>query len=170
MIFSGDSIDKKIAKLDQDLMKLKNQMKTMRNGPAKNNVKQKALRILKQKRMYENQRENIAQQSFNMDQVHFKVFYWKVNFFLMWIHLYFKRIDRTVQILNILQIILVLILLDWSLNCYNHLKKLSLLKNRISHWFRIFGQISDPAFIQKLNTNLSTQWPRPDHLRITDTI
>ena len=50
-------------------MKLKNQMKTMRNGPAKNNVKQKALRILKQKRMYENQRENIAQQSFNMDQV-----------------------------------------------------------------------------------------------------
>ena len=52
-------------------MKLKNQMKTMRNGPAKNNVKQKALRILKQKRMYENQRENIAQQSFNMDQVHF---------------------------------------------------------------------------------------------------
>ena len=69
--FSGDSIDKKIQKLDQDLMKLKNQMKTMRNGPAKNNVKQKALRILKQKRMYENQRENIAQQSFNMDQVHF---------------------------------------------------------------------------------------------------
>ena len=75
LIFSGDSIDKKIAKLDQDLMKLKNQMKTMRNGPAKNNVKQKALRILKQKRMYENQRENIAQQSFNMDQVHFKVFH-----------------------------------------------------------------------------------------------
>ena len=71
--FSGDSIDKKIQKLDQDLMKLKNQMKTMRNGPAKNNVKQKALRILKQKRMYENQRENIAQQSFNMDQVHFRL-------------------------------------------------------------------------------------------------
>ena len=71
--FSGDSIDKKIQKLDQDLMKLKNQMKTMRNGPAKNNVKQKALRILKQKRMYENQRENIAQQSFNMDQVRFRL-------------------------------------------------------------------------------------------------
>lgn len=43
----------------------------MRNGPAKNNVKQKAMRILKQKRMYENQRENIAQQSFNMDQVRY---------------------------------------------------------------------------------------------------
>ena len=41
----------------------------MRDGPAKNNLKQKALRILKQKRMYENQRENIQQQSWNMDQV-----------------------------------------------------------------------------------------------------
>ena len=46
-------------------------MKTMRDGPAKNNVKQKAMRILKQKRMYENQRENIQQQSWNMDQVPF---------------------------------------------------------------------------------------------------
>ena len=62
-------------------MKLKNQMKTMRNGPAKNNVKQKALRILKQKRMYENQRENIAQQSFNMDQVHFSVIYNNVKLY-----------------------------------------------------------------------------------------
>ena len=44
-------------------------MKTMRDGPAKNNVKQKAMRILKQKRMYENQRENVQQQSWNMDQV-----------------------------------------------------------------------------------------------------
>merc|ERR1712141_642473 len=69
----GDSIDKKIAKLDADLMKLKNQMKTMRNGAAKNNVKQKAMRILKQKRMYENQRENIAQQSFNMDQANYTI-------------------------------------------------------------------------------------------------
>ena len=41
----------------------------MRDGPAKNNLKQKALRILKQKRMYENQRENVQQQSWNMDQV-----------------------------------------------------------------------------------------------------
>ena len=41
----------------------------MRDGPAKNNVKQKAMRILKQKRMYENQRENVQQQSWNMDQV-----------------------------------------------------------------------------------------------------
>merc|ERR1712176_22537 len=69
----ADSIDKKIAKLDGDLAKLKNQMKTMRDGPAKNNVKQKAMRILKQKRMYENQRENIQQQSWNMDQTNYTI-------------------------------------------------------------------------------------------------
>ena len=45
-------------------------MKKMRDGPAKNQVKSKALRVLKQKRMYENQREQLTQQSFNMDQVY----------------------------------------------------------------------------------------------------
>lgn len=40
----GETIDKKIAKLDADLIKLKDQMKTMREGPTKNMVKQKALR------------------------------------------------------------------------------------------------------------------------------
>ena len=69
----ADSIDKKIAKLDGDLAKLKNQMKTMRDGPGKNQVKAKAMRILKQKRMYENQRENIQQQSWNMDQTNYTI-------------------------------------------------------------------------------------------------
>lgn len=39
-----DSVEKKIAKLDQELVKYKDQMKKMREGPAKNAVKQKALR------------------------------------------------------------------------------------------------------------------------------
>lgn len=39
-----ESVDKKIAKLDQELAKYKDQMKKMRDGPAKNSVKQKALR------------------------------------------------------------------------------------------------------------------------------
>lgn len=63
-----ESIDKKVAKLDQELAKYKDQMKKMRDGPAKNTVKQKALRVLKQKRMYENQRDQMMQQSFNMEQ------------------------------------------------------------------------------------------------------
>lgn len=69
----GESIEKKIAKLDAELAKIKNQMKKMRNGPSKNMLKQKALKILKQKRMYEGQRENLMQQSFNMEQVNFTV-------------------------------------------------------------------------------------------------
>jgi len=67
----ADSIDKKIAKLDADLVKYKDQMKKMREGPAKNAVKQKALNILKQRKMYENQRGNLMTQSFNMEQTNF---------------------------------------------------------------------------------------------------
>lgn len=47
----ADSIDKKIQRLEQELVKYKDQMKKMRDGPAKNAVKQKALRVLKQKKM-----------------------------------------------------------------------------------------------------------------------
>jgi charged multivesicular body protein 5 len=64
----AESIDKKIAKLDQEIAKYADQMKKMRDGPAKNTVKQKALRILKQKKAYENQREMLGNQSFNIEQ------------------------------------------------------------------------------------------------------
>uniref|UniRef100_A0A2A4J6Q2 Uncharacterized protein n=1 Tax=Heliothis virescens TaxID=7102 RepID=A0A2A4J6Q2_HELVI len=43
-------------------------MNKMREGPAKNSVKQKAMRVLKQKKMYEQQLENLRAQSFNMDK------------------------------------------------------------------------------------------------------
>lgn len=68
-----ESIEKKIARLDGELVKYKDQMKKMREGPAKNQLKQKALRILKQKRMYENQRDQLSQQSFNMEQSNFAI-------------------------------------------------------------------------------------------------
>lgn len=48
----AESIDKKIAQLDNELRKYKDQMKKMREGPAKNAVKQRALRLLKQRKMY----------------------------------------------------------------------------------------------------------------------
>lgn len=67
----GESIDKKISKLDAELVKLRDQMSKMREGPSKNMVKQKALRVLKQKRMYENQKGQLDQQAFNMDQSNF---------------------------------------------------------------------------------------------------
>ncbi|KAG1691852.1 Charged multivesicular body protein 5 [Nymphon striatum] len=67
----GDSIEKKIQKLDVELVKYKDQMKKMRDGPSKNMVKQKAMRVLKQKKMYEQQRESLMQQSFNMEQANY---------------------------------------------------------------------------------------------------
>jgi charged multivesicular body protein 5 len=64
----AESIDKKVARLDQELAKYSEQMKKMREGPAKNAVKQKALRVLKQKKQYEGQREMLSNQSFNIEQ------------------------------------------------------------------------------------------------------
>ncbi|XP_077410595.1 charged multivesicular body protein 5 [Vanacampus margaritifer] len=69
----SESVDKKIARLDAELVKYKDQMKKMRDGPSKNMVKQKAMRILKQKRMYEGQRDNLMQQSFNMEQTNYTI-------------------------------------------------------------------------------------------------
>lgn len=69
----GESLDKKIGRLDMELKKYKDQMKKMRDGPAKNQVKQKAMRVLKQKKMYENQRDQLSQQSFNLEQQNFAV-------------------------------------------------------------------------------------------------
>lgn len=66
-----ESFDKKIQMLDAELFKYKEQMKKMRDGPAKTSVQQKALRVLRQKKQYEQQRENLMQQSFNLDQTNF---------------------------------------------------------------------------------------------------
>jgi len=59
---------KKVARIDGELNKYKQQMSKMREGPAKNAVKQKALRLLKQKKQYEAQAENMRNQSFKMEQ------------------------------------------------------------------------------------------------------
>nr|CAD7405551.1 unnamed protein product [Timema cristinae] len=67
----AESIDKKVARLDAELKKYKDQMKKMRDGPAKNTVKQKALRVLKQRKMYEQQSDNLRQQAFNMEQANY---------------------------------------------------------------------------------------------------
>lgn len=64
----AESVDKKIRMLEQDIAKYSEQMKKMREGPAKNAVKQKALRLLKQKKVYESQRETLYNQSFNIEQ------------------------------------------------------------------------------------------------------
>lgn len=53
------------------MRKFRDQMSKMREGPGKNAVKAKALRILKQKKMYEQQLDNLRGQSFNMEQANY---------------------------------------------------------------------------------------------------
>ncbi|XP_073032922.1 vacuolar protein sorting-associated protein 60.1-like [Primulina eburnea] len=69
----GDSIDEKIKKLDAELARYKDQIKKTRPGPAQEAVKARATRILKQKRIYEGQRDVLYNRTFNLDQVAFAV-------------------------------------------------------------------------------------------------
>lgn len=63
-----DAVEVKVKKLDAELTRYRDQLKKMREGPAKKAVQQKAIRVLKQKKLYEAQRDNLQQQSFNMEQ------------------------------------------------------------------------------------------------------
>ncbi|KAL5488184.1 VPS60 [Sanghuangporus weigelae] len=61
------SIEVKIKKLDTELGRYKDQMSKLRNGPGKSAIEQRALRTLKQKKMYEAQLAQLQQQTFNME-------------------------------------------------------------------------------------------------------
>ncbi|KIK04625.1 hypothetical protein K443DRAFT_92780 [Laccaria amethystina LaAM-08-1] len=61
------SIEVKIRKLDAELARYKEQMSKLRPGPGKNAIQERALRTLKQKRMYEAQIAQLTQQTFNME-------------------------------------------------------------------------------------------------------
>lgn len=61
------SIEVKVKKLDGELMRYKEQMSKMRNGPGKQAIQQRAMRVLQQKKLYESQMGQLAQQSFNME-------------------------------------------------------------------------------------------------------
>lgn len=67
----ADGIEQKINKLEAELRKYKEQMAKMREGPAKNSVKAKAMRVLKQKKQYEVQLDSLRTQSFNMEQANY---------------------------------------------------------------------------------------------------
>ncbi|KAJ8597414.1 hypothetical protein M405DRAFT_756045 [Rhizopogon salebrosus TDB-379] len=61
------SVEVKIKKLDGELMRYKEQMSKLRNGPGKNAIQQRALRVLQQKKLYEGQLSQLQQQTFNME-------------------------------------------------------------------------------------------------------
>merc|ERR1719267_7379 len=67
----GDTLDTKIQKLDKELARYTDQLKKMKPGPAKQTVQKRAMAILKQKKMYEGQKEQTMNQQFNMDQIMF---------------------------------------------------------------------------------------------------
>lgn len=67
----AESIEQKINKLETELRKYKEQMAKMREGPAKNSVKVKAMRVLKQKKQYEGQLDSLRNQSYNMEQANY---------------------------------------------------------------------------------------------------
>ncbi|MCJ1299493.1 hypothetical protein MMC08_002285 [Hypocenomyce scalaris] len=63
-----ESIDVKLAKLNAELTTYQQRMSKMRDGPGKTAIKQKALKILQRRKMYEGQRDQLQQQSWNMEQ------------------------------------------------------------------------------------------------------
>lgn len=66
-----DSVEKKIAKLDEEIKKVSTQMNKMRDGAAKNSLKQKAIRLLRQRKVLMQQSEQLGNQSFNISQTNF---------------------------------------------------------------------------------------------------
>ena len=58
-----DSLEAKIAKEEKELLVLKKKIARAK-GPAKTRLKKRALQILKRKRMFESQRDQLMQQSF----------------------------------------------------------------------------------------------------------
>jgi charged multivesicular body protein 5 len=63
-----EAVDVKLAKLNAELTSYQQRLAKMRDGPGKTAIKQKALKVLQQRKMYESQRDQLQQQSWNMEQ------------------------------------------------------------------------------------------------------
>ncbi|KAG2500732.1 hypothetical protein HYH03_001496 [Edaphochlamys debaryana] len=69
----GAKTDEKIKALDEQLAKYKEQIKKTRPGPAQDAIKRRALQVLKQRKLYDSQREQLYQQQYNLEQTRFTV-------------------------------------------------------------------------------------------------
>lgn len=65
------ALDEKIAALDKELLRFKTQLKQTPAGVAQNGIKRRAMETLKRKKMYEQQRDMVAGQQFNLDSTAF---------------------------------------------------------------------------------------------------
>jgi charged multivesicular body protein 5 len=69
----AEHLDAKIATLDKELMGYKEKLNTTKNPTAKKNIQKRAMDVLKRKRMYEKQRDQLMGQQFNIDQAAFGI-------------------------------------------------------------------------------------------------
>lgn len=67
-----EAVDARVAKIDAELMKLRDLI-TKTQGSTQQRHKQRAMQLLQQKRMYQNQQDAMMQQQFNMDQMQFTI-------------------------------------------------------------------------------------------------
>lgn len=65
-------LDSKISALDKDLTSYKQKLKSA-NPSSKKTLQKRAIEVLKRKRMYEQQRDQLLAQQFNMDQASFGI-------------------------------------------------------------------------------------------------
>eukprot|EP01103_Thecamoeba_quadrilineata_P014917 TRINITY_DN4568_c0_g1_i1.p1 TRINITY_DN4568_c0_g1~~TRINITY_DN4568_c0_g1_i1.p1 ORF type:complete len:228 (-),score=45.95 TRINITY_DN4568_c0_g1_i1:894-1577(-) len=65
------SLDERIKKLDVELIGYRDQLKKTKSPAITNQIKQKAARVMQQKKMYETQREQLMSQRFNLEQASF---------------------------------------------------------------------------------------------------
>ena len=63
-----ESVDVKLAKINSELQGYQQRLQNMRDGPGKNAIKQRAIKVLQQRKMYESQKDQLMQQSWNMEQ------------------------------------------------------------------------------------------------------
>lgn len=66
-----ESMDQKIEGLESELRGFKDKIKKTKSPAAKKQLQKRALEILKRKRMYEQQRDTVSGQQFNIDQTSF---------------------------------------------------------------------------------------------------
>jgi len=62
------NVDVKLAALNAELAGYQSRLSKMRDGPGKSALRQKALKVLQRRKQYEAQREQLSQQSWNMEQ------------------------------------------------------------------------------------------------------
>lgn len=62
------SLDVKLNKLNMELSSIQSKLRNMREGPAKSTLKQKAMKLLRQRKQIESQKDQLESQSWNMTQ------------------------------------------------------------------------------------------------------